>query len=69
MRGPASRAWGSATTPIHPKEGVRPRYMVLRTFCVYDAPAPEAVRTVAARNGLPVDGIDEVRVLDPHFHH
>jgi hypothetical protein len=30
---------------------------------------PEAVRTVAARNGLPVDGIDEVRVLDPYFHH
>jgi hypothetical protein len=40
-----------------------------RTFCVYDAPTPEAVRTVAARNGLPVDGIDEVRVLDPYFHH
>jgi hypothetical protein len=40
-----------------------------RTFCVYDAPTPEAVRTVAAGNGLPVDGIDEVRVLDPYFHH
>jgi hypothetical protein len=36
---------------------------------VYDAPTPKAIRTVAARNGLPVDGIDEVRVLDPYFHH
>jgi Protein of unknown function (DUF4242) len=40
-----------------------------RTFCVYDAPTPEAIRTVANRNGLPVDGIHEVRVLDPYFHH
>jgi Protein of unknown function (DUF4242) len=40
-----------------------------KTFCVYDAPTPEAVRTVADRNGLPVDGISEVRVLDPYFHH
>ena len=40
-----------------------------RTFCVYDAPTPEAIRTVAHRNGLPVDGIHEVRVLDPYFHH
>jgi Protein of unknown function (DUF4242) len=38
-----------------------------RTFCVYDAPTPEAIRVVASRNGLPVDGIDEVRVLDPYF--
>jgi Protein of unknown function (DUF4242) len=40
-----------------------------RTFCVYDAPTPEAVRTVANRNELPVDAISEVRVLDPYFHH
>jgi hypothetical protein len=40
-----------------------------RTFYVYDAPTPEAVRTVANRNGLPVDAISEVRVLDPYFHH
>ena len=37
------------------------------TFCVYDAPSPEAVRTVAERNGLPVDRITEVRVLYPHL--
>lgn len=38
------------------------------TFCVYDAPSPEAIRTVAERNGLPVDRITEVRVLDPHLY-
>lgn len=36
------------------------------TYCVYDAPSPEAIRTVAGRNGLPVDRITEVQVLDPH---
>lgn len=39
-----------------------------RTFCIYDAPSPEAIRKVAERNGLPVDRITEVRVLDPYFH-
>jgi len=38
------------------------------TFCVYDAPNPEAVRKTAARNQLPVDEITEVRVLDPYFY-
>lgn len=38
------------------------------TFCVYDGPGPEAIRRVAARNGLPVDRITEVRVLDPYFY-
>jgi Protein of unknown function (DUF4242) len=38
------------------------------TFCVYDAPTPEAVRGTAARNELPVDQITEVRVLDPYFY-
>jgi len=40
-----------------------------RTFCIYDAPTPEAVRRVAERNGLPVDHVTEVRVLDPYFHY
>lgn len=40
-----------------------------RTFCVYDAPSPEAIRLVAKKNGLPVGEIHEVRVLDPYFHH
>ena len=38
------------------------------TFCIYDAPTPEAVRKTAARNELPVDQITEVRVLDPYFY-
>jgi Protein of unknown function (DUF4242) len=40
-----------------------------KTFCVYDGPNPEAIRAAAQRNGLPVDRISEVRVLDPYFHH
>ena len=39
-----------------------------KTFCVYDAPDPEAVRKTAAVNELPVDSITEVRVLDPYFY-
>jgi hypothetical protein len=39
-----------------------------RTFCVYDAPSPEAIRRAASRNELPVDEITRVRVLDPYFH-
>jgi hypothetical protein len=38
------------------------------TFCVYDAPTPEAIRTSATRNDLPVDRITQVRVLDPYFY-
>jgi hypothetical protein len=39
-----------------------------KTFCVYDAPDPEAIRRAAIRNDLPVDGIARVRVLDPYFY-
>ncbi|HEY9346852.1 MAG TPA: DUF4242 domain-containing protein [Inquilinus sp.] len=39
-----------------------------RTYCIYDAPSPEAIRQAANRNGLPVERITEVRVLDPYFH-
>jgi hypothetical protein len=39
-----------------------------KTFCVYDAPTPEAIRRTAARNDLPVDRITHVRVLDPYFY-
>ena len=38
------------------------------TFCVYDAPSPEAIRAAAQKNQLPVDRITEVRVLDPYFY-
>ena len=39
-----------------------------RSFCVYDAPTPEAIRKTAARNELPVDEITQVSVLDPYFY-
>ena len=39
-----------------------------KTFCIYDAPNPEAIRRVAGENGLPVDRITEVKVLDPYFY-
>ncbi|HVP75795.1 MAG TPA: DUF4242 domain-containing protein [Gaiellaceae bacterium] len=39
-----------------------------KTFCVYDAPSPEAIRKTALRNDLPVDQITQVRVLDPYFY-
>ncbi len=39
-----------------------------KTFCIYDAPSPEAIRKAADKNGLPVDNIIEVSVLDPYFY-
>jgi hypothetical protein len=38
------------------------------TFCIYDGPDPEAIRKAAERNGLPVDRITRVSVLDPYFY-
>lgn len=39
-----------------------------KTFCVYEAPSPEAIRRTASLNKLPVQSITEVRVLDPYFY-
>lgn len=39
------------------------------TYCIYDGPSPEAIRMAAQTNGLPVDRITEVSVLDPYFYH
>lgn len=39
------------------------------TYCIYDGPSPEAIRLAAEANGLPVDRITEVNVLDPYFYH
>ncbi len=39
-----------------------------KTYCIYDGPSPESIRTAAERNGLPVDNITEVSVLDPYFY-
>jgi Nickel responsive protein SCO4226-like len=40
-----------------------------RCYCVYDAPDAAAIRQAAEANGLPVDNITEVRVLDPYFYY
>ena len=39
-----------------------------KTYCIYDAPSPEAVRRTAERNNLPIARITQVRVLDPYFY-
>ena len=39
-----------------------------KTFCVYDGPDSHAISRAAVANGLPVDSIAEVRVLDPYFY-
>ena len=39
-----------------------------KTYCIYDGPSPEAIQRVAAANGLPVDKVVGVSVLDPYFY-
>ena len=39
-----------------------------KTFCVYDGPNQHAIERAAVANGLPIDAISEVRVLDPYFY-
>ena len=39
-----------------------------KTFCVYDGPDPETIRRAAERNGLPIEQITRVSVLDPYFY-
>lgn len=39
-----------------------------KTYCIYDAPSAEAIKKSAKLNGLPVDTIVEVSVLDPYFY-
>jgi len=38
------------------------------TWCVYDAPSPDAIRAAAGDNHLPVGEIMPVNVLDPYFY-
>jgi hypothetical protein len=50
---------------INGEEGVRWLYSFLsadkrKTFCLYEAPSPEAIRQAARRAGLPADVIVEV---------
>ena len=39
-----------------------------RSYCVYDGPSRESIERAATANGLPVDSITEVRVLDPYIY-
>jgi hypothetical protein len=39
-----------------------------KTLCIYDAPTPDAIRESARDNGLPIDTITAVSVLDPYFY-
>jgi hypothetical protein len=50
---------------INTEAGVRWLYSFLsadkrKTYCLYEAPTPEAIRTAASRAGLPADVIVEV---------
>jgi len=40
-----------------------------KTYCIYDGPNEDAIRKAAEANGLPVDSVAEVSVLDPYFYH
>lgn len=40
-----------------------------QSFCIYDAPNPQAVEIAAEKSALPISKITEVRVLDPYFYH
>ncbi|MEO5723790.1 MAG: DUF4242 domain-containing protein [Ilumatobacteraceae bacterium] len=37
-----------------------------KTFCVYDAPNPEAIEQAGAKSGIPVDRITQVNELTPY---
>lgn len=41
---------------------------VKRTFCICDAPSPEAIRRAAKRSSLSVEHITQVSVLDPYVY-
>ena len=39
-----------------------------KTFCIYDGPNEAAIRDAATKNGLPIDAVTPVSVLDPYFY-
>ena len=39
-----------------------------KTFCIYDGPTADSIQRAAVSNGLPIDSVEEVRVLDPYFY-
>ena len=57
---------------INADEGVRWLFSFLsadrrRTYCLYEAPSPEAIRAAAERNGIPADVIVEVGAAAPQL--
>jgi hypothetical protein len=60
----------SAVRGIEAEEGVRWLFSFLtadkkKTYCLYEAPNPEALRIAARRAGLPADVVIEVDELRP----
>jgi Nickel responsive protein SCO4226-like len=39
-----------------------------KTYCIYDGPGEDSIHRAATANGLPVDTITQVNVLDPFFY-
>jgi hypothetical protein len=61
----ASRDELDGINRINDDEGVRWLYSFLsadrrKTYCLYEAPSPEAIRRAAGRAGLPADAVVEV---------
>jgi Protein of unknown function (DUF4242) len=57
---------------INADEGVRWLFSFLsadrrRTYCLYEAPSPDAIMTAATRAGVPADAIVEVSSATPQF--
>lgn len=66
----ASAELADGINRVNDEEGVRWLYSFLasdkrKTYCLYEAPSPEAIRRAAQRAGLPADSVVEVtdRVL------
>jgi hypothetical protein len=57
---------------VNADEGVRWLFSFLsadrrRTYCLYEAPSPDAIMAAATRAGVPVDAIVEVDAAVPQF--
>jgi len=57
---------------VNADEGVRWLFSFLsadrrRTYCLYEAPTPDAIRRAAVRANVPVDSIVEVDAAVPQF--
>jgi hypothetical protein len=57
---------------VNADEGVRWLFSFLsadrrRTYCLYEAPSPDAIMAAATRAGVPVDAIVEVGAAVPQF--